>query len=116
MTTSAGCSRCSQSCSRSSKHISVPESEPLSSSKDGILRERSELSAGSDGHWTREASRCYPIAAPLSHERGRHYLQRFWEKLPDPGQIVVFDRSWYGRVLGERVEGLASKRQWHRGY
>ena len=35
----------------------------------------------------------YPIAAPLSHERGRHYLQRFWEKLPDPGQIVVFDLS-----------------------
>ena len=58
----------------------------------------------------------YPIAAPPSHERGRHYLQRFWEKLPDPGQIVVFDRSWYGRVLVERVEGLASKREWHRGY
>ena len=47
----------------------------------------------------------YPIAAPLSHEEGKHYLQRFWEKLPDPGQIVVFDRSWYGRVLVERVEG-----------
>jgi AMP-polyphosphate phosphotransferase len=58
----------------------------------------------------------YPISAPLPHERGRHYLQRFWEKLPDPGQIVVFDRSWYGRVLVERVEGLATKRQWHRGY
>jgi polyphosphate kinase 2 (PPK2 family) len=58
----------------------------------------------------------YPIAAPLSHERGRHYLQRFWEKLPDPGQIVVFDRSWYGRVLVERVEGLASKHEWQRGY
>ena len=58
----------------------------------------------------------YPIAAPLSHERGRHYLQRFWEKLPDPGQIVVFDRSWYGRVLVERVEGFASTREWQRGY
>jgi len=58
----------------------------------------------------------YPITAPLPHERGRHYLQRFWEKLPDPGQIVVFDRSWYGRVLVERVEGFASKREWHRGY
>jgi AMP-polyphosphate phosphotransferase len=58
----------------------------------------------------------YPIAAPPSHERGRHYLQRFWEKLPEPGQIVVFDRSWYGRVLVERVEGLASKREWCRGY
>lgn len=58
----------------------------------------------------------YPIAAPLPHERGQHYLQRFWQKLPDPGQIVVFDRSWYGRVLVERVEGFASKREWHRGY
>src|SRR5271169_2742167 len=58
----------------------------------------------------------YPIAALLAHERGKHYLQRFWEKLPEPGQIVVFDRSWYGRVLVERVEGLASKREWHRGY
>jgi AMP-polyphosphate phosphotransferase len=58
----------------------------------------------------------YPIATPLSHERGRHYLQRFWEKLPDAGQIIVFDRSWYGRVLVERVENLASKREWHRGY
>jgi AMP-polyphosphate phosphotransferase len=58
----------------------------------------------------------YPIAAPLSQERGRHYLQRFWEKLPDAGQIIVFDRSWYGRVLVERVENLASKREWHRGY
>src|SRR5579863_2344259 len=58
----------------------------------------------------------YPLAAPLSHERGRHYLQRFWEKLPDPGQIVVFDRSWYGRVLVERVESLAGKREWQRGY
>jgi AMP-polyphosphate phosphotransferase len=58
----------------------------------------------------------YPIAAPLPHEQGRHYLQRFWEKLPEPGQIVVFDRSWYGRVLVERVEGFAGKRQWQRGY
>ena len=58
----------------------------------------------------------YPIAAPRSHEEGKHYLQRFWEKLPDTGQIVVFDRSWYGRVLVERVEGIASKREWQRGY
>jgi polyphosphate kinase 2 (PPK2 family) len=58
----------------------------------------------------------YPIAAPLPHEKGHHHLQRFWEKLPEPGQIVVFDRSWYGRVLVERVEGFASKKQWKRGY
>ena len=58
----------------------------------------------------------HPIAAPSSHERSRHYLQRFWEKLPEHGQIVVFDRSWYGRVLVERVEGFATKREWRRGY
>ena len=45
----------------------------------------------------------HPISAPSSHERSKHYLQRFWEKLPEHGQIVVFDRSWYGRVLVERV-------------
>ena len=60
--------------------------------------------------------RVYPIAAPRLHEQGRHYLQRFWQKLPGPGQIVVFDRSWYGRVLVERVEEFASKREWTRGY
>jgi polyphosphate kinase 2 (PPK2 family) len=58
----------------------------------------------------------HPISAPASHERGKHYLQRFWEKLPEHGQIVVFDRSWYGRVLVERVEGFAAKREWRRGY
>lgn len=58
----------------------------------------------------------YPVAAPASHEKGKHYLQRFWEKLPDRGQIVVFDRSWYGRVLVERVEEIASKQEWQRGY
>ena len=51
----------------------------------------------------------YPIAGPKSHEQGKHYLQRFWEKLPEPGQIVLFDRSWYGRVLVERVEKFAAK-------
>jgi AMP-polyphosphate phosphotransferase len=60
--------------------------------------------------------RVHPIGAPSSHERGNNYLQRFWEKLPEHGQIVVFDRSWYGRVLVERVEGFATKREWRRGY
>jgi polyphosphate kinase 2 (PPK2 family) len=53
----------------------------------------------------------HPISAPSAHERSKHYLQRFWEKLPEHGQIVVFDRSWYGRVLVERVEGLASEQE-----
>lgn len=60
--------------------------------------------------------RVHPISAPSSHERGKHYLQRFWEKLPERGQIVVFDRSWYGRVLVERVEGFATAREWRRAF
>ena len=46
----------------------------------------------------------HPISAPSSREQAQHYLQRFWEKLPQRGEIEVFDRSWYGRVLVERVE------------
>ena len=45
-----------------------------------------------------------------------HYLQRFWERLPEHGQIVAFDRSWYGRVLVERVEGFAAHAEWRRAY
>lgn len=58
----------------------------------------------------------WPIAAPKPEEQGRHYLYRFWTRLPEPGTIAIFDRSWYGRVLVERVEGLASKEQWKRAY
>jgi polyphosphate kinase 2 (PPK2 family) len=58
----------------------------------------------------------HPIAAPSVRERAQHYLQRFWEKLPEQGQIVVFDRSWYGRVLVERVEQLADATEWKRAY
>lgn len=48
-----------------------------------------------------------PIAAPKKIEQGKHYLYRFWRKLPAPGYITIFDRSWYGRVLVEKVEELA---------
>jgi polyphosphate kinase 2 (PPK2 family) len=58
----------------------------------------------------------FPIGAPTGADRGKHYLQRFWEKLPEHSQIVVFDRSWYGRVLVERVEGFAAVREWRRAY
>ena len=58
----------------------------------------------------------HPIAAPDEHERAQHYLQRFWGRLPEKGQIVAFDRSWYGRVLVERVEGFASPEEWKRAY
>lgn len=62
------------------------------------------------------ALKVWPIGAPNPIEARQHYLQRFWERLPDCGQISVFDRSWYGRVLVERVEGLADPAQWKRAY
>jgi polyphosphate kinase 2 (PPK2 family) len=58
----------------------------------------------------------HSIAAPSEREKSLHYLQRFWERLPHHGQIVVFDRSWYGRVLVERVEGFATGEEWRRAY
>ena len=58
----------------------------------------------------------HATAAPTGREKYLHYLQRFWERLPQHGQIVVFDRSWYGRVLVERVEGFASNAEWNRAY
>jgi polyphosphate kinase 2 (PPK2 family) len=58
----------------------------------------------------------HAIAAPAGREKVLHYLQRFWERLPQQGQIVVFDRSWYGRVLVERVEGYATPAEWQRAY
>ena len=51
----------------------------------------------------------YPISAPQGEDKTRHYLYRFWRRLPEPGQIAIFDRSWYGRVLVERVEGFAKE-------
>jgi polyphosphate kinase 2 (PPK2 family) len=60
----------------------------------------------------------YPIAAPQGDAAERHYLWRFWRRLKPPmeKQILIFDRSWYGRVLVERVEGLATEEEWRRAY
>ncbi|MFC1811395.1 polyphosphate:AMP phosphotransferase, partial [Thermodesulfobacteriota bacterium] len=60
--------------------------------------------------------RIVPIAAPTDEERAHHYLWRFWRHLPDRGHITVFDRSWYGRVMVERVEGFAREEEWSRAY
>lgn len=57
-----------------------------------------------------------PIAAPTSEEHAYHYLWRFWRHLPRPGNITFFDRSWYGRVLVERIEGFARNDEWQRAY
>jgi polyphosphate:AMP phosphotransferase len=57
-----------------------------------------------------------PIAAPTDEERAQHYLWRFWRHLTRRGRITIFDRSWYGRVLVERVEGFATEAEWMRAY
>src|SRR5882672_5475355 len=58
----------------------------------------------------------WPIGPPTPEEQGRHYLYRFWNKLPERGQLAIFDRTWYGRVLVERVERLIKKPVWKRAY
>ncbi len=58
----------------------------------------------------------WPIAAPGEEERAHHYLWRFATRMPPRGTLAIFDRSWYGRVLVERVEGYASVKEWQRAY
>jgi polyphosphate kinase 2 (PPK2 family) len=56
------------------------------------------------------------IQAPTPEEQGRHYLWRFWQRLPPPGNWAIFDRTWYGRVLVERIEGFCEPAAWKRAY
>ena len=58
----------------------------------------------------------YPISAPEGEDKTHHYLYRFWRRLPERGQVAIFDRTWYGRVLVERVEGFATEEEWKRAY
>ena len=58
----------------------------------------------------------YPIAAPKGDDATHHYLWRFWRRLPEVGQIAIFDRTWYGRVMVERIEGFCSEDEWKRAY
>ena len=77
--------------------------------KGGIIR---RLTAD----WDPRYFEVWPIAAPTPEELSHHFLWRFWRRLPAQHNIAVFDRSWYGRVLVERVEGFASEAEWQRGY
>jgi AMP-polyphosphate phosphotransferase len=60
--------------------------------------------------------RVYSIVKPTPEEYGHHYMWRFWNKLPAQGEMAIFDRSWYGRVLVERVEAFCSEEEWKRAY
>ncbi len=67
-------------------------------------------------HIDPRAYRVHSTAAPTADELAHHYLWRFWTRLPERGKIAVFDRSWYGRVLVERIERFAAEREWRRSY
>jgi AMP-polyphosphate phosphotransferase len=58
----------------------------------------------------------YSIAAPQGEDKTHHYLYRFWRRLPEAGQIAIFDRTWYGRVMVERIEGFCQEADWKRAY
>ncbi len=60
--------------------------------------------------------RVYSIVKPTEEEYRHHYLWRFWTKMPPHGEISIFDRSWYGRVLVERVEEFCTEKEWRRAY
>ena len=77
--------------------------------KGGVIQRLTAL-------WDPRNYEVWPISAPTAEEKGRHFLWRFWQRLPMDGNISIFDRSWYGRVLVERVEGYASEAEWRRGY
>ena len=79
--------------------------------------------AGKGGAIQRMTAECdprtykvWPISAPTGEEKAHHYLWRFWRRMPEAGEVAIFDRSWYGRVLVERVEGLAAEAEWRRAY
>lgn len=68
------------------------------------------------GEWDPRYYRVWPISAPTQEERDHHFLWRFWTRLPAGRHVAVFDRSWYGRVLVERVEKLCPRPDWKRAY
>ena len=57
-----------------------------------------------------------PTASPNDIEKAHHYLWRFWRAMPKAGHIAIFDRTWYGRVMVERIEGFCTKEEWKRAY
>lgn len=58
----------------------------------------------------------HPVSSPNDIEKSHHYLWRFWQYMPKAGHITIFDRSWYGRVMVERIEGFCSENEWKRAY
>jgi polyphosphate kinase 2 (PPK2 family) len=82
---------------------------PDAAGKGGIIRRAVE-------QLDPRSVRVHGIVKPTPEEYDHHYLWRFWNKIPRYGEIAIFDRSWYGRVLVERVENLATKKEWKQAY
>ena len=83
-------------------------------SRAGTPPARAEPSGGITAAIDARASQVIPIAAPTEEERAQHYLWRFWRHLARRGRVTIFDRSWYGRLLVERIEGFATEAEWTR--
>ena len=101
--------RAQQALFRERKRVIILMEGTDTAGKGGVIRRLTR-------HLDPRGVRVWPIGAPAEWEQSRHYLYRFWQKLPEPGEIAIFDRSWYGRVLVERVEGFASESEWGRAY
>jgi len=104
---------------------------PLLRAQTGLIRERRPAilvfegwdAAGKGGSIKRlieyldpRKIHTYGISKPTADELDRHYLWRFWRRIPPRGEIAIFDRSWYGRVLVERIEEFCDKKEWKRAY
>ena len=95
---------------RSAKKTTVLVMEGMDAAgKGGAIR---RLTAALDAR----SSQVVSIGPPTNEEDAQHYLWRFWRLLPRAGRVIIFDRSWYGRVLVERVEGFAEPDEWERAY
>ena len=66
--------------------------------------------------WIREDFTVNTTAAPNDYEKAHHYLWRFWKNVPKKGHVAVYDRTWYGRVMVERIEGFCTKKEWQRAF
>src|SRR4051812_12835571 len=79
------------------------------SGKGGVIRRLTELLDPRGIH-------VHPIGPPDTKDQAKHYLYRFWKKIPPPGTIAIFDRSWYGRVFVEKVERLTPEKRTDQAY
>lgn len=101
--------RIQQGVYHSKKRVIIALEGVDASGKGGVIRRITE-------NLDPRGFRVYPIGAPGKIEQAKHYLYRFWRKIPAPGMISIYDRTWYGRVLVERIEKLIPKETWLRAY